>query len=183
MGPGPSRPSGSTSVTSPPSSSPARGSPFPGWWTSSPGSARSGSGRSDGSHPLAEEGITPVHSQVGQLKPWKIAQFIRQALKRSRPIEDPVPVEFLATHGLGSRDESFQNIHFPESMSQVPHARRRLVYDEFFRLELALALQKRRRLEESRGVAHEPTGELTARFISGLPYELTAAQRRVIGEI
>lgn len=137
----------------------------------------------DGEHLLAEEEITPVHSQVGQLKPWKIAQFIRQALKRSRPIEDPVPVEFLATHGLGSRDESFQNIHFPESMSQVPHARRRLVYDEFFRLELALALQKRRRLEESRGVAHEPTGELTARFISGLPYELTAAQRRVIGEI
>ncbi|MFO7298737.1 MAG: ATP-dependent DNA helicase RecG [Actinomycetes bacterium] len=137
----------------------------------------------EGEHLLRDTEITPVHSQVGQLKPWKVAQLIRQALKRSRPVADPVPVEFLATHGLVTRDDAFQNIHFPQSMDQVGHARRRLVYDEFFRLELALALQKRRRLEESRGVAHEPTGELTERFLSGLPYRLTGAQRRVIDEI
>src|SRR5690606_16608770 len=52
-----------------------------------------------------------------------------------------------------------------------------------FRLELALALQKQRRMEESRGVSHDVEGELTARFVSGLPYELTDAQRRVMGEI
>lgn len=137
----------------------------------------------DGEQLIADQEITPIHSQVGPIKPPRVAQFIRQALKRSRPIDDPVPLEFLATHGLGSRDDSFQNIHFPQSMDQVAHARRRLVYDEFFRLELALALQKRRRLEESRGIAHEPTGELTNRFRKGLPYELTGAQKRVTEEI
>ena len=58
-----------------------------------------------------------------------------------------------------------------------------LVYDELLRLEVALALRKRRQTEEATGFAHRPTGELTGTFLDGLPYELTGAQRRVIGEI
>lgn len=134
-------------------------------------------------NPNASQEVTAIHSQVGPLKPHKIAQFMRQALKRSSPIDDPVPVEFLATHGLNSRDDAYRNIHFPQDMSQVAHARRRLVYDELFRLELALALQQHRRMEESRGIAHEHPGELTGRFVAGLPYRLTSAQKRVMGEI
>jgi ATP-dependent DNA helicase RecG len=134
-------------------------------------------------HPMDDGEITPIHSQVGEIKPWRIAGWIRSALARSSPIDDPVPVEFLASHGLTGRDEAYRNIHFPIEMPQVEHARRRLVYDELFRLELALALQKRRRMEESRGIGHTADGGLTARFIAGLPYPLTGAQERVIEEI
>ena len=127
--------------------------------------------------------IMPIHSQIGNIKPGKVAQWIRSALVRSVPIPDPVPVEFLAAHGLTARDDAYQHIHFPRDMTEVSHSRRRLAYDELFRLELALALQKKRRMEESRGISHDVAGELTARFVSGLPYELTGAQRRVMGEI
>jgi ATP-dependent DNA helicase RecG len=65
----------------------------------------------------------------------------------------------------------------------VDHARNRLIYDELLRLEVALALRKRRQTEEATGFAHRPTGELVDRFVSRLPYQLTGAQRRVIGEI
>lgn len=136
-----------------------------------------------GEHPVDQGEIMPIHSQVGKIKPAKIAQWIRSALARSTPIPDPVPVEFLAAHGLTARDDAYQNIHFPHDMTEVGHARRRLVYDELFRLELALALQKQRRMEESRGVSHDVAGALTARFVAGLPYELTGAQRRVMEEI
>jgi ATP-dependent DNA helicase RecG len=74
-------------------------------------------------------------------------------------------------------------IHFPETMDQVPIARNRLVYDELLRLELSLALRKRRQTEDATGFAHRPTGELAERFVAGLPYELTGAQRRVIDEV
>jgi ATP-dependent DNA helicase RecG len=132
---------------------------------------------------VGDSEIYPVHPVVGPLKMGAIQSWIKSALKRSQPMEDPVPVEFLAAHGLATRDQAFADIHFPDTIEASEHARRRLVYDELFRLELALALQKRRRTSDSTGIAHAPTGVLTGRFIEGLPYALTAAQTKVIGEI
>ena len=110
--------------------------------------------------------IVPVHPQVGSVKPWAILRAMHIALNRSRPIPDPVPAEMLARKGLISRDQAFSDIHFPESLDQVDPARNRLVYDEFFRLELSLALQKRRQMEDATGFAHTPSGELADRFIA-----------------
>ena len=127
--------------------------------------------------------IVPVHPQVGSVKPWAILRAMHIALNRARPIHDPLPAEMLARKGLISRDQAFSDIHFPESLDLVEPARNRLVYDEFFRLELSLALQKRRQMEDATGFAHTPSGELAGRFIAGLPYELTGAQMRVLDEI
>lgn len=127
--------------------------------------------------------IVPIHSRVAKLKVGTIRRAVHNALRRSRPIDDTVPVEFRATHGLMTRDEAFGSIHFPETLEEVTPARRRLVYDELFRLEVALALQKRKQMLDAVGVAHDPSGELTEAFLAGLPYSLTGAQRRVLGEI
>jgi ATP-dependent DNA helicase RecG len=65
----------------------------------------------------------------------------------------------------------------------VRPARTRLVYDEFLRLSIAFALRKRRQESEASGIEHRPTGELLDRFLGGLPYALTGAQKTVLGEI
>lgn len=127
--------------------------------------------------------IVPVYPQVGEVKTGQFRSSIHNALIRARPILDPLPEVLLAERGLMSRDNAYAEIHFPESLDRVRFARDRLVYDELLRLELALALRKRRQSEEATGFAHRPTGELVERFVSGLPYMLTDAQRRVIGEI
>jgi ATP-dependent DNA helicase RecG len=127
--------------------------------------------------------VVPIYPQIGKMKPHELIDLIASALARSRPIPDPLPDVLLATNGLMSRDEAYGQIHFPEDLQQVPPARRRLAYDELLRLELALALRKRRQTEEATGFAHRPSGELAERFVAGLPYELTGAQRRVIGEV
>lgn len=127
--------------------------------------------------------IVPVHSTAGGVGPGHLRRAIHNALTRSRPIEDALPTELKAANGLMERDEAFQSIHFPEKMEEVAPARKRLVYDELFRLELALAMQKRHQMESSVGISHEPDGELADRFLDGLPYDLTGAQRRVLDEI
>ena len=137
----------------------------------------------DDKEALATGRIVPIYSQVSEIKTGHFRRAISNALLRSQPIPDPVPDVLLAEHGLMSRDDAFGLIHFPESLDQVPIARNRLAYDELFRLELALALRKRRQTEEATGFAHRPTGELAERFVAGLPYQLTGAQRRVIGEV
>ena len=127
--------------------------------------------------------VVPVHPGVGGVSPGHVRRAVHNALKRSRPIEDTLPTELKAANGLMERDDAFGAIHFPESLDEVEPARRRLVYDELFRLELALAVQKRHQIDTARGIEHEPTGELVDRFLGGLPYELTGAQKRALGEI
>jgi len=127
--------------------------------------------------------VVPVHSTAGGVGPGYLRRAIHNALTRSRPIDDVLPTELKAANGLMERDQAFQSIHFPEKMEEVAPARKRLVYDELFRLELALALQKRHQMESSVGISHEPNGELADRFLDGLPYDLTGAQSRVLDEI
>lgn len=127
--------------------------------------------------------VVPIHPAIAKLRVGTIRRAIHNALNRSAPIDETVPVEFLAAQGLMDRNAAFNSIHFPETLDDVTPARRRLVYDELFRLELGLALQKRKQMLEATGITHDPSGELVRRFLDGLPYELTGAQERVLGEI
>lgn len=127
--------------------------------------------------------VVPVHPGISGVGPGYLRRAIHNALIRSQPIGDTIPTELKAANGLMERDKAFDSIHFPETLEDVAPARKRLVYDELFRLELALALQKRHQMQSSIGIPHEPNGELAERFLKGLPYELTAAQERVLAEI
>jgi ATP-dependent DNA helicase RecG len=127
--------------------------------------------------------IVPVHPGAGGVSPGVLRRAIHNALGRSQPLEDALPAELKAMNGLMDRDRAFGSIHFPDSLDDVAPARRRLVYDELFRLELALALQKRHQMTNSAGIGHQPTGILVDRFLAGLPYRLTPAQSRALSEI
>lgn len=127
--------------------------------------------------------VVPIHPTIGGVGPGHLRRSIHNALTRSQPVDDTIPTELRAANGLMDRERAFDVIHFPETVEEIATARRRLVYDELFRLELALALQKRYQMERSSGIAHESTGQLVDRFVSGLDYDLTGAQVRVLAEI
>ena len=66
---------------------------------------------------------------------------------------------------------------------RLAEARRRLVFDELLRIQLALVLRKRQLERTAKGIRHELGGELVGRFHALLPFALTEPQRRVIAEI
>lgn len=141
-----------------------------------------------GRESLAVDRVVPVHPAVGEVGPSYMRLGVHNALKRSRPVADPLPAEMRRRNRLIDRDRALASIHFPESMAEVAPARRRLVFDEFFRLEVALAMTKQRKLAASQGIAHllepeEGGPGLVEQFVSALPFRLTGAQNRVIGEI
>ncbi|HLF61255.1 MAG TPA: ATP-dependent DNA helicase RecG [Acidimicrobiia bacterium] len=137
----------------------------------------------DSSETLVTGRWVPVHPQIAKINPWVLRRAIHNALQRSKPMSDPIPNESLTRLSLIDREQAYEQIHFPENLDQVAPARTRLVFDELFRLELALALRKRRQMMDSTGIAHEAKGELADRFLGGLPYTLTGAQQQVLGEI
>ncbi len=127
--------------------------------------------------------VVPVHPSVGEVSPGHMRRAIYNALQRARPIGDPLPTDLRERLGLIARDRAIAEIHFPESIEDKDAARARLVFDELFRLEVALALSKQKMIEGAVGVAHSPSTELLSRFEANLPYRLTGAQKRVIEEI
>ena len=68
-----------------------------------------------------------------------------EALRRSseRGIGDPLPPSLLERHRFIDRARAWRQIHDPQSMADVAEARRRLVFDELLRVQLALVLRKR----------------------------------------
>ncbi len=127
--------------------------------------------------------VVPIHPQMGKLRAGNIRRAVHDALRVADGISEVVPANILQHRGLIDRGQAITNIHFPSTPEDAATARRRLVFDEFFRLEVALALQKRKQMAEARGTAHQVDGELVSRFIAGLPYDLTAAQNKVLDEI
>ncbi len=127
--------------------------------------------------------VVPIHPSAGGLSSRQLRVSIDNALRRSRPIPDVLPEALRQRLDLIPRDDAFAAIHFPAEVSDVPPARKRLVFDELFRLEVALARRKHRQIDEATGVAHDRSGDLVDTFLAALPYRLTAAQRRAIDEI
>jgi ATP-dependent DNA helicase RecG len=115
--------------------------------------------------------------------PGWLRRAIHNALRRSRPITDPLPAAIRDRLGLIDRDRAIGDIHFPETLEAAGPARERLVFDELFRLEVALAIRKQRQIAEADGIEHTAEAGLVGSFLGSLPYELTAAQERAIGEI
>jgi ATP-dependent DNA helicase RecG len=136
-----------------------------------------------GSESLLIGRVVPFHPSAGGLGPAAMRRAIWNALPRSRPIHEVLPEEILDRLDLVDRDYAIANIHFPETAAEAQPARRRLVFDELFRLELALALRKQKLIDETTGVVHDTSGELVKRFLAALPYELTSAQLKAIAEI
>jgi ATP-dependent DNA helicase RecG len=127
--------------------------------------------------------VVPIHPQAGGHTPMQMRDSIANALKRSRPITEVLPTVMLARLGLMGRDEAFGAVHFPETRDDAWPARRRLIFDELFRLEVSLAIRKHEQVEAATGIRHDPNGKVVGEFVDALPYELTGAQARSINEI
>ena len=127
--------------------------------------------------------VVPIHANVGKIGSGWVRRGVWNALGRSKPLLDVVPPDVLAARRLISREKALSDIHFPESMKDMALARKRLIFDEFFRLEVALALNKRLREDRQVGIVHGESRVLADQFIAGLPYELTGAQVAAIDDV
>ena len=124
--------------------------------------------------------VYPLTAGVGQH--W-LRGLVHQALQRLGPaVPEVLPAGLLARHGLPGRAAALAGLHFPASAAELDTARRRLVYEEIFAIQVLMALRResRRQLE---GIRLEKPGDLTRKLVEGLPFALTGAQRRVLAEI
>ena len=130
--------------------------------------------------------LVPVYPLTEGLTADGLRRAIASVLPRVKHWPDPLPAQLCqGIEPLLHRGDALRQIHQPSDPDQLQRARRRLVFDEFLLLQLALGL-RRQRLKSQAAPILLPAGEeasLLARLLALLPFPLTAAQQRVLAEI
>jgi len=124
--------------------------------------------------------ITPIYPATEGISQRVLRSIIYRLLNE---ISD-APLPTLAPGDVvpGERRDAIRAIHFPESWKARDAAREHLVLSEFFAMQMLIAS---RRSESSirMGESHCGPGALLDKFLKALPFDLTGAQLKVIGEI
>ena len=127
--------------------------------------------------------IVPVYPLSGRITQRWLRGLMNQTVNYWAPrIPDYLPASVRQSARLIDLSTALQEIHFPKNASQLQAARERLAFDEIFLLQLGVIRQKQAWQQVS-GRTFEAMDDWLAGQISRLPYQLTEAQNRAIGEI
>jgi ATP-dependent DNA helicase RecG len=134
--------------------------------------------------------IVPVYPLTEGLSQKVMRRVMKEVVDGFLPnVRELIPGQILRPLNMPGLRESLRIVHLPLpemvlddlNIGRTP-AHRALAFDEFFFWELGLAL-KRRGVTLEEGIAFQVTHRYTKQLAKLLPFELTAAQRRVLSEI
>jgi ATP-dependent DNA helicase RecG len=127
--------------------------------------------------------LVPVYPLTDGVPADLVRKAVAAALPAVAELQDPLPVDLRQCHELVPVKDAIAQIHFPDDEDQLAQARRRLVFDEFFYLQLGLLRRRQQQQAQQTAITLAPTGELIDRFSDILPFSLTNAQQRVVNAI
>jgi len=138
--------------------------------------------------PLASA-LTPVYPSTAGLSQTILRRAIARALTQA-DLSDTLPDALRTQYGLMPFDQAIHMLHHPppdvslELLRERGHpAWRRIKFDELLAQQLSLALARARRQRQRAHPLVAAQGPLWSALQGRLPFALTHAQQRVIGEI
>lgn len=131
--------------------------------------------------------VYPLTEGLGQRNMRKIMERVVNEYASTLP--DGIPDNIRLKRGLLPLSRSLYHIHLPPIDANIERLNdkktpqhRSLVYDEFFFLQLGIAMRSHG-LEVEEGIVLQSKGEVKSKLLGILPFELTSAQKRVLTEI
>ncbi len=145
----------------------------------------------DGTEAIHTGRVVPIYQRLSDLSPRMIRTILHNIFAALPDrIPDPLPPSLSAGRGLMPRGRALREVHFPpegalldEYQARTSQAHRRLIFEEFFLLQLALGLRRAGQEEERRAIEYKTSPEIREKLLAVLPFHLTAAQRRAFKEI
>ncbi len=132
------------------------------------------------SQPVTTRRVLPIYPLTAGLTNSALLKAVRQALAICDPPAEILPPEIREAYGILPASRAYAAIHEPASMEEAEQAKKRLVFEEFFVFSAGLSLMRAARAEKKT----VPYTNLDLRpFRAALPFTLTGAQERAIGEI
>ncbi len=130
--------------------------------------------------PVTTRRILPIYPLTAGLTNGAVLKAVRQALSVCDPPAEILPEAVREKYGILPAQRAYFAIHEPQSLEEAEQAKKRLIFEEFFVFSAGLSLMRAARAEK-KTVPYRNT-DLTD-FFAGLPFSLTGAQKRAVGEI
>lgn len=128
--------------------------------------------------------IVPIYPLTEGLGQRTLRVIVRNAFDGyGKTLEEFLPQKILDQYHLIDLKEAVRAIHFPETMEAVDQARHRLAFQEFFLLELGLAIRRKNQEKFTRTLRYVGMAVHVEDFKKTLPFSLTHAQERAIADI
>jgi ATP-dependent DNA helicase RecG len=138
-----------------------------------------------------EESLTPVYPATEGVSQGRLRALIGQALREveTAGVRDWLPAPLLAPLGLPELRDALRQVHRPpvdvelEELEAGRHpAQRRLAFEELLTHQVVMRRLRETATADPAWPLQDAAG-LESRFIAGLPYALTGAQRRALADI
>ncbi len=124
--------------------------------------------------------IVPIYPLTAGVSQNLLYKAVGQGLTACRHLlTDCLPDVVRQAHRLCHSGYAYENIHFPADAEALALARRRMVFEELFILSCGLQMLRSRRVDVAGPACAAADME---EFYGALPFSLTNAQRRAIGE-
>lgn len=127
--------------------------------------------------------VVPVYSLTEGVNADLVRRAVLAALPSVELLQECIPQGLLTQFELMNLGAAIAQIHYPDNDATLYQARRRLVFDEFFFLQLGLLQRRAQQRQVHTQVVLAPQGELVEQFYKILPFELTGAQQRVVNAV
>lgn len=133
---------------------------------------------------LLSDPFLPVYPLTEGLQHYHLRKIIKILLDDLPDrLPEVFPKDFLEKHHLMSIADAVRNIHFPSDPDHLEQSRRRFIYQEFFILQLALAIRRQQHQTGLKAPIMERTTKIDSRIRRLLPFEMTRGQNKVVQEI
>ena len=148
-------------------------------------SIMSGEFEQDNAQNLNLARIVPIYTVCEGLSIKTLRKAIYNAINIYKDdIENVLPDFIREKYGILTKREAVEQIHYPQSIKLLNQARFSLIFEELFIIQLKLALIREQNNFEHSALSLKISQKgLVRKFIDGLPFELTGAQKRAINEI
>jgi ATP-dependent DNA helicase RecG len=128
--------------------------------------------------------LVPVYPLTAGLRPRQVRKLMKEFIDGwAGSLPDFLPAELRRRLDLLELPAAISQAHYPEDAAMKDRARVRLAFDELFLLQLGVMRKKRDWQEGRPGNPLDIGVPLVERFLASLPFKLTPAQDKVLGEI
>lgn len=128
--------------------------------------------------------FAPIYHVNKSVRQSVLVDLIRQAFESyGDQIEEILPLTLTEKYRLLDRQTAMRAMHFPKDPQESHQAKRRIIFEEFFLFQMQIQGLKISEKAEKNGLAIDYDVQRLKAFTQTLPFELTAAQKRVTNEI
>ena len=131
-----------------------------------------------------ELGVVAVYPLSGRLTQKFIRKLVKDQLEIQKgKVREFMPDLIIKKYSIMDRANALVSLHFPDNIDVIEEARRRLIFEDIFMMQIAIGMKRVKRKFLDQGISHKSSPDNLLDFKNNLPFNLTESQDNVLRRI